>query len=240
MYGKIFESIYDGSLYGNFEAIVTFQALIVLADEHGLIDISPHALAGRTSYPIEIIKAGLKVLQQSDPHSRSQDEDGKRIVPLDNGREFGWRIVNYDHYRNLASRQDTKVKARERKRRQREKESQAVDSKRCHAPVTPVSRMSRHTDTDTDTYINLLNEQAWKDYESHRKAIKAPSLSEQGVQIKQAQLRKLSLDEQQACIELSIGNGWRGLFPEKRLSRTNKGKLSYAQQLAEDLHAANR
>ncbi len=149
MYGKIFESIYDGSLYGHFEAIVTFQALIVLADEQGLIDISPHALAGRTSYPIEIIKAGLKVLQQSDPHSRSQDEDGKRIVPLDNGREFGWRIVNYDHYRNLASREDTKIKARERKRRQREKESQAVDSKRCHAPVTPVSRMSRHTDTYT-------------------------------------------------------------------------------------------
>ena len=150
MYGKIFESIYDGSLYGNFEAIVTFQALIVLADEHGLIDISPHALAGRTSYPIEIIKAGLKVLQQSDPHSRSQDEDGKRIVPLDNGREFGWRIVNYDHYRNLASRQDTKIKARERKRRQREKESQSTDSKGCHAPVTPASRMSRHTDTNTD------------------------------------------------------------------------------------------
>ncbi len=149
MYGKIFESIYDGSLYGNFEAIVTFQALIVLADEDGLIDISPQALAGRTSYPIEVIKTGLKILQQSDPHSRSQEEDGKRIVPLDNGREFGWRIVNYEHYRNLASRQDTKIKARERKRRQREKESQSTDSKGCHAPVTPVSRMSRHTDTDT-------------------------------------------------------------------------------------------
>ena len=150
MYGKIFESIYDGSLYGNFEAIVTFQALIVLADEHGLIDISPHALAGRTSYPIEIIKAGLKVLQQSDPHSRSQDEDGKRIVPLDNGREFGWRIVNYDYYRNLARRADKKASAAERQRRKRKKDAQAHDSKGCHAPVTPESRQFAYTDTNTD------------------------------------------------------------------------------------------
>ncbi len=149
MYGKIFESIYDGSLYGNFEAIVTFQALIVLADEDGLIDISPQALAGRTSYPVEVIKTGLKTLQQSDPHSRSQDEDGKRIVPLDNGREFGWRIVNYDYYRNLARRSDKRHAATERQRRKREKDSQDIDSKGCHAPVTPVSRMSRHTDTYT-------------------------------------------------------------------------------------------
>ncbi len=239
MYGKIFESIYDGSLYGNFEAIVTFQALIVLADEDGLIDISPQALAGRTSYPVEVIKTGLKTLQQSDPHSRSQDEDGKRIVPLDNGREFGWRIVNYEHYRNLASRQDTKIKARERKRRQREKESQSTDSKGCHAPVTPVSRMSRHTDTDTDTNTNILNEQAWQEYVAHRKDIKAPTLSERGVQIKQTQLRKLAPEDQQACVELSIGNGWRGLFPEKRPAAL-KRKPTYAEQLAEDLHAANK
>jgi len=137
MYGKIFESIYDGSLYGHFEAIVTFQALIVLADEHGLIDISPQALSGRTSYPLDFVKTGLKALQQSDPHSRSQDEDGKRIVPLDNGREFGWRIVNYDYYRNLARRADKKHAATERQRRKRKKDSQDVDSKECHAPVTP-------------------------------------------------------------------------------------------------------
>ncbi len=157
MYGKIFESIYDGSLYGHFEAIVTFQALIVLADEHGLIDISPHALAGRTSYLIEIIKAGLKVLQQSDPHSRSQDEDGKRIVPLDNGREFGWRIVNYDYYRNLARRADKTVSAAERQRRKRKRDSQNVDSKDVSQDVTnghASSRMSRHEDANANANAN--------------------------------------------------------------------------------------
>ena len=127
VYGKIFESIYDGSLYGHFEAIVTFQALIVLADEDGLIDISPEALSGRTSYPLEVIKTGIKFLQQSDPHSRSHEEDGKRIVPLENEREFGWRIVNYEYYRNVARRSEKRFKAAERQRRKRKRDSQDND-----------------------------------------------------------------------------------------------------------------
>ncbi len=94
-------------------------------------------------------------------------------------------------------------------------------------------------ETRLDTDLNLLNEQAWQEYVAHRKDIKAPSLSERGVQIKQAQLRKLSPSEQQACVELSIGNGWRGLFPEKR-SAAPKRKPTYAEQLAKDLHAANK
>jgi len=151
MYGKIFESIYEGSLYGQYEAIVTFQALIVLADEDGLIDISPQALSGKTSIPLEVVRKGLKVLQQSDPHSRSPSEDGKRIVLLDEDREFGWRIVNYEYYRNLARRADTREKSRERKRRERERSSQVVDPEGCHADVTPMSRKIAYTDTDTYT-----------------------------------------------------------------------------------------
>lgn len=143
--------MFEGSLYGHWEAICTFQAMIVFADEDGLIDMSPQALSGKTSLPLEIIRKGLKHLQQSDPHSRSPEHDGKRIVLLDEDREFGWRIVNYEYYRNLGRRADTKEKARERKRRQRERESQASDSKGCHAPVTPLSRKSAHTNTDTNT-----------------------------------------------------------------------------------------
>ena len=48
MYGKIFESIYDGSLYGQWEAIVTMQQLIVLADADGVIDMTPPAISGKT------------------------------------------------------------------------------------------------------------------------------------------------------------------------------------------------
>lgn len=218
MYGKIFESIYKGSLYGQFEAIVTFQAMIILADECGLIDISPQALAAQTSTPIEIIRKGLKILQQSDPHSRSSAEDGKRIVLLDEDREFGWRIVNYEYYRDLGKRSDTRERARERKRKQR---AQVIDSVGPSQDVTPPSQNVTpigHTNTNTNTNNNIftLNKIAWKQYEAYRVERKASKLTVQGVKIKQTQLCKISPEEQQACVENTISNGWTGLFPEKR------------------------
>ncbi len=128
MYGKVFESIYDGSLYGEWEAIVVFKALIVLADERGVIDMSPAALAGRTSYPVEIVNKGLEVLQRPDPDSRSDTSDGRRIEPLDQ-RTFGWRIVNYMHYRNLASRDGKRMADRARRAEIRNKNKEVADGR---------------------------------------------------------------------------------------------------------------
>jgi len=98
--------MYEGSLYGHFEAIVTFQALIVIADEHGVVDMTPQALAGHTSYPLDLVEKGLAELAEPDPISRSKLEDGRRIIPLDPTRTWGWRIVNYGHYCQMTSRKE--------------------------------------------------------------------------------------------------------------------------------------
>ena len=121
MYGKIFESIYDGSLYGEFEAIVVMKALIVLADSDGVVDLSPQALAGRTSYPLDVIKKGLSVLQKPDPDSRSGVAEGRRVLPLEDGRAFGWQIVNYQKYRKLATREEKRSSDRKRIAKKRQK-----------------------------------------------------------------------------------------------------------------------
>ncbi len=62
MYGKIFDSIYDGTLYGQWEAIVVMQQLIVLADANGVVDMTPPAISARTSIPLPIIEKGLQIL----------------------------------------------------------------------------------------------------------------------------------------------------------------------------------
>ena len=64
MYGKIFESMYDGTLYGQWEALITFQQMIVLADKEGFIEITPPALSARTGIPLEIIQKGIEILNK--------------------------------------------------------------------------------------------------------------------------------------------------------------------------------
>ncbi len=103
MYAKIFSQIYDGTLCtkGPWQALVTFQQMLVLADQDGGVDMTPEAISRRTTIPLEIIRMGIKELCEPDPESRSPDEDGRRLLPLREGRSWGWTIVNYKRYRQL-------------------------------------------------------------------------------------------------------------------------------------------
>jgi hypothetical protein len=103
MYGKLFSQMYDGTLAtkGPWQALVTFQQLVILADQDGIVDMTPEAIVRRTTVPLKIIQEGLRHLQEPDPESRTPDEEGRRITLLSESRAWGWRIVNHGHYRKL-------------------------------------------------------------------------------------------------------------------------------------------
>lgn len=148
MYGKIFDSMYKGTLHGHWQAIVTFQQMIVLADADGTVDMTPQAIAALTSIPLDIIEKGLEVLSAPDPHSRTPGSEGRRIEPIDAHRPWGWVIINHAKYKNLKDASTLRAQVRERVRRHREqKKIQAAGN----ADVTLSNARSRHTDTDTDT-----------------------------------------------------------------------------------------
>lgn len=122
LYGKIFSSMYDGSLYGQWEAIVTFQQMIVLSDHEGFVDMTPQAMSARTSIPLDIIKKGIEILLQPDKYSRSPECDGRRIELVDVNRPWGWRIVNHATYRKMASSEEKRESDRLRIAAKREAE----------------------------------------------------------------------------------------------------------------------
>ena len=72
MYGKLFSSMFSGSLYGHWQAIVTFQQMIILADKDGTIEMTPAALAAFTSIPLDIITAGSRSWSHQMPTSARQ------------------------------------------------------------------------------------------------------------------------------------------------------------------------
>ena len=92
MYGKIFKSIYDGTLADHWQALITFQQMIVLCDSEGIIDMTPAAISRRTGIPLEHIDEGIKFLEKPDPHSKTTDEDGRRIVLIDDHRPWAGEL----------------------------------------------------------------------------------------------------------------------------------------------------
>jgi len=100
--------MYDGSLatVGPWEALVTFQQFLVLCDKEGVVDITPEVISRRTTIPLEIIRKGIIALEAPDPESRRKEEEGRRIVRLAGHRDWGWRIVNYPHYRAIRTSEE--------------------------------------------------------------------------------------------------------------------------------------
>jgi hypothetical protein len=148
MYGKIFTSIYDGTLVEDWRALITFQQLIVLSDADGVVDMTPNAISRRTGIPIEHITKGLKILEKPDLCSRTEGEEGRRIIRMDEHREWGWHIVNHSKYKLITSsvsrREQNRINKQNQRKRQAEKSEKVSE---CHQ----VSSMSAHTDTNTDT-----------------------------------------------------------------------------------------
>jgi len=220
MYGKLFESMYDGTLVSNWEALVTFQQMIILADQDGLVDITPHALSARTGIPLTHIEAGIKILENEDIYSRSDVQGGIRIELLDTHRPWGWKIVNYMYYRNLASHEDKKRKDRERIAGQR------ADAKaNKNKGVASCSELSQgvanvaHTNTNTDTKNTCASDEKfkvfWKGYPKKVDKIDANKL-----------FLKLSVKNQEIAIKDS---------PSRYLSREKKYVPSPARYLRKEL-----
>jgi len=124
MYVKLFQSIYDGSLAtrGPWEALVTFQQLLVLSDRTGIVDMTTEAISRRTTVPLEIIERGIVELEKPDPDSRKPDFEGRRILRLDPARSWGWQVVNYEHYRRIRTAEDRREYMRQYMREKREPE----------------------------------------------------------------------------------------------------------------------
>lgn len=123
---KLFQSIYDGSLAtrGPWEALVTFQQMLVLCDKTGILDMTPEAIARRTTLPLDVVQKGIEVLEKPDPDSRRSDYDGRRIIRLDENRSWGWQIVNYSHYRSIRTAEDRREYMRLYMRQKRAKKKE--------------------------------------------------------------------------------------------------------------------
>lgn len=233
MYGKIFASMYKGTLYGHWEAIVTFQQLIVIADADGIVDMTPQAICAHTSIPIDIIEKGLKKLAEPDQYSRTPGEEGRRIVCIDEHRPWGWQIVNYVKYKHLKDSDEVREQNRVRAQRFRDKRNAASRS------VTPNNAESRHTDIDTDIDTNTkklskgravalpdwLPAEPWKAWLEVRQKIKAPNTA------KALSLAITALDDlrgkgfdPKAVLENCVMRGWRGIYPPA----ATKGEPDYS------------
>lgn len=96
------------------EARLVFLSLLAIADWQGFVDIpNERALARVMNVEISYLEKALAVLMAPDDGSRTPDQEGRRVL-----REgSGWRVVNYEKYREFRSATQEATRLRVEKHR---------------------------------------------------------------------------------------------------------------------------
>lgn len=141
VFAKIFAQIFDSSIASDYVVRHVFMDLLVLADRDGVVDMTLDAISRRTNVPEQIIAHAIQELMKPDRRSRSHEEQGRRIIPLDSHRDWGWQIVNFEHYRAIRDEESRKTYFRDYKRKYRQSK-QSTSSPQCPHDVLDSPTMS--------------------------------------------------------------------------------------------------
>ena len=135
MYCKLFASLYQGTLRGRSDEILVFTNLLAHTTAAGRVDKHFRAIAEETGLSMDRVKQAILVLESPDEESRSPDEDGARLVRMDEHRVWGWRVVNHGKYRAIKDEDDraeqnrlAQARFRERKKAEANGETSAIVS----------------------------------------------------------------------------------------------------------------
>lgn len=206
--------------------------LLVLADQTGAVDMTYDAISRRTNVPVEEVVKYVKQLCQPDAESRSPLEEGKRLIPLDSNRDWGWQIVNYVHYRNIRDEAARREYFRNKQREHRKKNKKEVfDGQTSSTPSKIVKDLSASASSCTSVLPEGVRGRflEWMEF---RKAMGHKPRSWDKMFDEQAKwLADFTEAEQLEIISASMRNNWRGLFPPKAEGRVKPPlKQSYGDK----------
>lgn len=210
-YTPVFDTVFSGSLYGRYPDTAAWLYMLAMADWQGNIDRTPEYIAGVTGMPLDDLLGCIERFMAPDPRSRSQVDEGRKLVPIDPERSWGWRVVNIGLYREKAREKQRTADGRnaEKQRRYREKHRNPP-----LPGVTPNTPTKTKTQTKTKEEAALpppgLDLESWNRWIEYRQEIKKP-IKAPSVEAAQTEMAALGAD-QAAAVQRSIANGWTGLF----------------------------
>lgn len=162
MYGKIFESMFTGSMVGaGSHVFAVWGYVLANTKPDGYVELNPILLAAIIGETREKVQEAIDVLCEPDPDSRNKDEEGRRLV---REGQFYYRVVTYHHYRNLRNDEERREYFRIKKQEQRAREREGLsngESKTFNGMSKTVqdgSTMSTQSESEAESESNSESE----------------------------------------------------------------------------------
>jgi len=135
----------------DIEIRYVWMCLLAVADREGYIDATISSLARRFNVAEDMTRKAIDAFTSPDPLSRTPDNDGKRLEPIRD--TYGWKILNYEKYRDIRDEEDRREYMKEymRKYRKRDKEDDIVNNEMfTESNEKSTLTLLANTDADAD------------------------------------------------------------------------------------------
>lgn len=158
MYGKIFESVFTGTLFGSGPTVFAVWAYVIAsAKPPGIVELNPKLLAACIGTDIGAVRDAIALLCAPDPDSRNQDHEGRRLLHLGG---FQYQVVSFRKYRELVSLEDKRAADRERIAEKRRRNATLRDTARQDATGCDMSQDVATCRTESRPVVNVAEAEA--------------------------------------------------------------------------------
>jgi len=132
-YGKIFESMFTGSMVGKGATMFAVWAYCISnckpvplkrmagVERRGYVELNPNILAAILGASVTDVEDAIDALCSPDPKSRTKDYDGRRLL-TDGCQEFTYELATFSKYDDIRSEEQRREQNRLAKARSRERE----------------------------------------------------------------------------------------------------------------------
>lgn len=224
---KLFSSITESTIWCEPDRTrLVWICMLAMADKNGRVWASVPGLANRARVPLVDAEIALAAFLAPDPYSRTPDNEGRRIEPIDGG----WRLLNHEKYR--AIRDDESIKESKRNYiNARRAAERGVEQCRTPSNAVEPGRANAEADTEAEAITkeekkttrkravaaapfplpDWINKDHWDAWHSCGKRKNATNAQKQMAVDKLDAWRQEGIDHNLALENAAIG-GWQGLF----------------------------
>ena len=111
MYGKHFESMYEGSMVGKGAVYFAVWGYVIAKARSGYVEINPVLLAAILGCEKEEVDRVVCDMQQPDLESRNKSHDGRKLVKEG---QFQYYVPSHEYYRLMRNEEDKREYNRKR------------------------------------------------------------------------------------------------------------------------------
>lgn len=139
-YTKLFGSIIASTIWREDDKTrIVWITMLAMAGKTGIVEASVPGLADMARVTVDEARAAVQKLESPDPDSRSRDEEGRRILPIDGG----WLLVNHAKYRAKMGSEERTEYLRIKQRESRERKALSTHVNTCQQSVDKYTKSTQ-------------------------------------------------------------------------------------------------